>query len=86
LVATNSLQSDRHSNHPTHSNHLQSWEIGTAILLISVFLTPATGKVAYLVTGNQALPLITLICGWLSISIGVCILAFVRRTPLWNIG
>ncbi len=81
LVATNSLQSDR----PNHLKiHLQPWEIGTALLLISAFLTPTTGKIASLVTLNQAMPLITLICGWLGISIGVCIFAFVRRTPLWN--
>jgi hypothetical protein len=82
LVATNSLHSDR----PSYSkNHLQSWEIGTAILLISAFLStqPAT-KIAPLVIFTQSLPILTLICGWLSISIGVCILAFVRRTPLWN--
>jgi hypothetical protein len=81
LVATNSLHSDR----PSHTaSHLQSWEIGVAILLISAFLSTQTaGKVA-LVTFSQAVPILTLICGWLSISIGVCILAFVRRTPLWN--
>ena len=80
LVAPNSLQSDR----PHHlKTHLQPWEIGTALLLISAFLS--SSKIASLVTLNQALPLITLICGWLSITIGVCILAFVRRTPLWNI-
>ncbi len=82
LVATNTLQSDRHSNHP---NHLQSWEIGTAILLISAFLSTQTvGNVTPLFTFNQALPSLNLVCGWLSISIGVCILAFVRRTPLWH--
>lgn len=82
LVAPNSLQGDR----PSYTeNHLQSWEIGAAILLISAFLsTQAIGKVASLVTLNQSLPLLTLICGWLGISIGVCILAFVRRTPLWH--
>lgn len=82
LVAPNSLQGDRSSY---IENHLQSWEIGTAILLISAFLSTQTiGKVASLVTLNQSLPLLTLICGWLGISIGVCILAFVRRTPLWH--
>jgi len=82
LIAPNSLQSDR----PRHTSHLQHWEIGTALLLISAFLsTQSIEKVAALVTFNQALPLLTLICGWLSISLGVCILAFVRRTPLWNI-
>jgi hypothetical protein len=82
LVATNSLHSDR----PSYSkNHLQSWEIGTAILLVSAFLsTQPTTKIASLVIFTQSLPILTLICGWLSISIGVCILAFVRRTPLWN--
>ena len=82
LVATNSLHSDR----PSYSkNHLQSWEIGTAILLISAFLsTQPTAKIATLAIFTQSLPILTLICGWLSISIGVCILAFVRRTPLWN--
>ncbi|PZV16989.1 MAG: hypothetical protein DCF20_07530 [Pseudanabaena sp.] len=82
LVAPNSLQSDR----PSYSeNHLQSWEIGTAILLISAFLSAkSTAKISSLVTFNQSLPILTLICGWLCISIGVCILAFVRRTPLWN--
>ena len=82
LVATNSLHSDR----PSYSkNHLQSWEIGTAILLISAFLsTQPVTKIAPLVIFTQSLPILTLICGWLSISIGVCILAFVRRTPLWN--
>ncbi|GBO54073.1 hypothetical protein APA_2021 [Pseudanabaena sp. lw0831] len=82
LVAPNSLQSDRSSY---SKNHLQSWEIGTAILLISAFLsTQPTAKIAPLVIFTQSLPIITLILGWLSISIGVCILAFVRRTPLWN--
>jgi hypothetical protein len=82
LVATNSLQSDR----PSYSkNHLQSWEIGTAILLTSAFLpTQPTAKIAPLVIFMQSLPILTLICGWLSISIGACLLAFVRRTPLWN--
>jgi hypothetical protein len=82
LVAPNSLQSDR----PSYSkNHLQSWEIGTAILLISAFLpTQQTAKIAPLAIFMQSLPILTLICGWLSISIGACILAFVRRTPLWN--
>jgi hypothetical protein len=81
LVATNSLHSDRPSN---TASHLQSWEIGVALLLISAFLsTQTTAKIA-LVTLSQAVPILTLICGWLSISIGVCILAFVRRTPLWN--
>lgn len=81
LVATNSLHSDRPSN---TASHLQSWEIGVALLLISAFLsTQPTAKIA-LVTFSQAVPILTLICGWLSISIGVCILAFVRRTPLWN--
>jgi hypothetical protein len=82
LVATNSLQSDR-PNYP--QNHLQSWEIGTAILLISAFLATQTiSKTSTLVTLNQSLPLLTLICGWLSIGVGICIFAFVRRTPLWN--
>lgn len=82
LVAPNSLQSDR----PRHTAHLQHWEIGTALLLISTFLsTQSAGKIASLVTFNQALPFLNLICGWLSISLGVCILAFVRRTPLWNV-
>ena len=82
LVATNSLQSD----HPSYSkNHLQSWEIGTAILLISAFIsTQPTAKIAPLVIFTQSIPMLTIICGWLSVSIGVCILAFVRRTPLWN--
>jgi len=82
LVAPNSLQSDRSSY---IKNHLQPWEIGTALLLISAFLSrQTTGNITSLVTFNQALPLLTLICGWLSISIGVCLLAFVRRTPLWS--
>jgi hypothetical protein len=80
LVAPNSLQSDRPI---ATNNHLQSWEIGTAILLISAFLSAqTTGKI--LVTFNQSLPLLDIIVGWLSISIGICILAFVRRTPLWH--
>ncbi|MFM7601171.1 MAG: hypothetical protein ACKO7R_08245 [Pseudanabaena sp.] len=82
LVAPNSLQSDRSSY---IKNHLQPWEIGTALLLISAFLSrQTTGNITSLVTFNQSLPLLTLICGWLSISIGVCLLAFVRRTPLWS--
>jgi hypothetical protein len=82
LVATNSLQSDRHRY---TTNHLHAWEIGTAILLISAFLSTQTiAKIMPLFALNQSSPLLTLICGWLSISIGVCILAFVRRTPLWN--
>ncbi len=82
LVAPNSLQCDR----PSYTaSHLQSWEIGMALLLISAFLsTQPTAKIASLVTFSQSIPILTLICGWLSISIGVCILAFVRRTPLWN--
>lgn len=82
LVATNSLQSDR-PNYP--HNQLQPWEIGTAILLISAFLATQTiSKTSTLVTLNQSLPLLTLICGWLGIGVGICIFAFVRRTPLWN--
>jgi len=81
LVATHSLQSDRVS-YPR--NKLQSWEIGTAILLVSAFLTTPTSKVTPSIIFNQSLPLLTLICGWLSISIGICLFAFVRRTPLWN--
>ncbi|MEI6332094.1 MAG: hypothetical protein WCP16_22875 [Pseudanabaena sp. ELA645] len=85
LVAPNSLQSDRLNNH----NQLQPWEIGTALLLISASMSSQTagqtiGKITNLLTSNQSWQLLTLICGWLSISIGVCILAFVRRTPLWN--
>jgi len=81
LVAPNSLQSDRLNAH----NQLQPWEIGTALLLISTFMSSQTiGKITNLLTSNQSLQLLTLICGWLSISIGVCILAFVRRTPLSN--
>ncbi|MEA5487270.1 MULTISPECIES: hypothetical protein [Pseudanabaena] len=82
LVAPNSLQSDP----PSYiKNHLQPWEIGTALLLISAFLSrQTTENITSLGTFNQSLPLLTLICGWLSISIGVCILSFVRRTPLWN--
>jgi hypothetical protein len=54
-------------------------------ILISAFL-PAQpiAKTAPLIMFMQSLPILTLICGWLSISIGACILAFVRRTPLWN--
>jgi hypothetical protein len=85
LVAPNSLQSDRLNNH----NQLQPWEIGTALLLISTFMSSQTagqtiGKITNLFSSNQSWQLLTLICGWLSISIGVCILAFVRRTPLGN--
>jgi hypothetical protein len=83
LVAPNTLQSDRPNYTKTH---LQAWEIGITILLISSFLSAqTTGKFVSLEILNQVLPLITLICGWLSISIGVCILAFVRRSPLWNV-
>ncbi|MEI6063871.1 MAG: hypothetical protein WCQ26_04710, partial [Pseudanabaena sp. ELA748] len=83
VVAPNTLQSDRPNYTKTH---LQAWEIGIAILLISSFVSAQTiSKVISLNTLNQTLPLITLICGWLSISIGVCILAFVRRSPIWNV-
>ncbi len=82
LVAPNSLQSDRPKS---IENHLQPWEIGTAILLISAFLSAqTTGKITSLATINQSLPLLELMAGWLGISIGICILAFVRRTPLWH--
>ncbi len=82
LVSSNSLQSDRPNR---IKNNLQTWEVGTAILLISAFLATQTPmKNAPLITFKQSLPLLTLICGWLSISIGVCLLAFVRRTPLWS--
>ena len=82
LVAPNSLQSDRLNAH----SQFQPWEIGTALLLISAFMSSQTiGKITNLLTSNQSSwQLLILICGWLSISIGVCILAFVRRTPLWN--
>jgi hypothetical protein len=81
LVATSSLQPDRSS----HTIHLQAWEIGAALLLVSAFVsTQSAEKVAFLAIFNQVLPLLTLICGWLSIAIGVCILAFVRRTPLFT--
>jgi hypothetical protein len=83
LVAPNCLQSDRQSH---TNNYLQSWQIGTAILLVSAFLSsPSSAKVISLVTFNQTLPLVNLICGWLSITIGVCILSLVRRTPLCNV-
>jgi len=78
LVAPNSLDSD----YRDHRNKLQHWEMGLALLLISIFLAArSTGASLSL---NQILPLLTLICGWLSMSIGVCIFAFVRRTPLWH--
>ncbi|MBD2188694.1 hypothetical protein [Pseudanabaena mucicola] len=83
LVATNSLQSDRHDD---SQNHLYPWEIGISLLLVSIFLTaPNTNTVLAISTFNQVLPLLTLIFGWLGISIGICILAFVRRTPLWHL-
>ncbi|ELS33314.1 MULTISPECIES: hypothetical protein [Pseudanabaena] len=81
LVAPNSLQSDR--LYP--NSRLHSWEIGTAMLLVSAFLSSqAMGKVLSLGVLQQSLPLINLICGWLCISVGICLLAFVRRTPLWH--
>jgi hypothetical protein len=81
LVAPNSLQSDRLNAH----SQLHPWEIGTALLLISTFMSSQTiGKITNLLTSNQSWQLLTLIFGWLGISIGVCILSFVRRTPLWN--
>ncbi|MBD2178264.1 hypothetical protein H6F42_15205 [Pseudanabaena sp. FACHB-1998] len=82
LVATNSL----HRDQPRSSDkHLQPWEVGSALLLMSIFFaTQNSSKFTSLFSFNQALPLVTLILGWLSLSIGVCILAFVRRTPLWN--
>ena len=85
LVAPNSLQSDRLNAH----SQFQPWEIGTALLLISAFMSSQTagqtiGRISNLLTSNQSWQLLTLILGWLSISIGVCILAFVRRTPLWH--
>lgn len=83
LVATNSLQSDRHDD---SQNHLHPWEIGISLLLVSIFLTsPNANTVLAISTFNQILPLLTLITGWLGISIGICILAFVRRTPLWHL-
>jgi hypothetical protein len=82
LVATNSLHCDLPRS---PDQHLQPWEVGSALLLMSVFFAAQSStKLASLFSFNQVLPLVTLILGWLSISIGVCILAFVRRTPLWN--
>jgi hypothetical protein len=81
LFATHSLQSD-HASY--FRNKLQSWEIGTAILLVSTFLTTQTSKATSFMIFNQSLPTLTLICGWLSMGIGICLFAFVRRTPLWN--
>lgn len=80
LVAPNCLQSDRSSH---IKSFLQAWEVGTVLLLLSIFLS-GLGKASALIVPNQALPIFTLICGWLSISTGGCILAFVRRTPLWT--
>lgn len=82
LVAPNSLKSDRPHY---HKNHLQPWEIGTALLLISLFLSAQIpNRSTYQLLFSQALPMLSLIGGWLNISIGVCLLAFVRRTPLGN--
>jgi len=82
IVAPNSLQSDR----PNYEkNHLHPWEVGTAMLLISLFLSAQVPESnTYQLLFGKALPMLSLISGWLNISIGVCILAFVRRTPLWN--
>ncbi|PZU93403.1 MAG: hypothetical protein DCE90_16690 [Pseudanabaena sp.] len=82
MVAPNSLQSDR----PYYDkSHLQPWEIGMAMLLISLFISaeiPDRNTLQLLF--SRALPMLSLIGGWLNISIGVCLLAFVRRTPLWH--
>ncbi|MFM7888832.1 MAG: hypothetical protein ACKPCM_19545 [Pseudanabaena sp.] len=78
LVAPNSLDSD----YCDHRNKLQPWEMGAALLLVSTFLTANTTTSN--LSPNQILPFLTLIGGWLSMSIGVCIFAFVRRTPLWH--
>jgi len=78
LVAPNSLDSD----YGDRQSKFQPWEMGAALLLVSTFLTANT-TIPNL-SLNQILPFLTLICGWLSMSIGVCIFAFVRRTPLWH--
>jgi|GEM_PF-495792 len=83
IVAPNILQ----SNYPNYDkNYLQPWEVGTAILLISLFISSQiSDSNTYQLMFSQALPTLSLIGGWLNVSVGVCVLTFVRRTPLWNI-
>ncbi len=84
IVAPNSLQSDRQPQRLLHS-----WEIGVALILISLWLNAHNIALAQLqilnvINFTHIFPLFTLAIGWLCVGVGICILTFVRRFPLWN--
>ena len=85
IVAPNSLQSDLQPQRLLHS-----WEVGVAIILISLWLNAHSVALAKLqilnaINFTQIFPLFTLMIGWLCVGVGICILTFVRRFPLWNV-
>jgi hypothetical protein len=70
LVAPASLMPDS----PRHSDRLQAWEIGVALVTAFAALRNAQGV--------NVLPLLSLAGAWTCFGIGICILTLVRRTPI----
>jgi hypothetical protein len=85
-IAPSSLPSSGNYAHQ-HSRHsVQSWEIGTALLLICIAASvPNSANLIASSSSNQLFLLLTLVSGWLGVSMSICILSFVRRTPLSHI-
>jgi hypothetical protein len=85
-IAPNSLPSSGDYAHQHSGFGIQPWEIGAALLLICVAASvPNTTQFMTSSSANQLLLLLTLVSGWLGVSISICILAFVRRTPLSHV-
>lgn len=85
-IAPNSLPSSGDYAHQHSGSSIQSWEIGAALLLICVAASvPNNHQFMASSSTNQLLLLLTLVSGWLGISTSICILAFVRRTPLFHL-
>ncbi len=82
-IAPNSLPSSEDYANQHSRSGIQPWEIGTALLLICVAASvPNSAKFIASSNPNQLLLLLTLVSGWLGVSTSICILSFVRRSPL----
>lgn len=82
-IAPNSLLSSKDYANQHSRYNIQPWEIGTALLLICVAtIVPNSNNFVSVSIPNQLLLLLTIVSGWSGVSIGICILSFVRRTPL----
>ncbi|MDX2255007.1 MAG: hypothetical protein NW214_05780 [Pseudanabaenaceae cyanobacterium bins.39] len=78
LVAPNALDEDL-SDRAEIITNCQPWEIAVALLIMVMAMTiPEPSQ------SQEFLPWLSLFLGWLSIAVGICVLAFVRRTPLWH--